>query len=199
MDVQMPIMDGCHATSTVRTHEWFENSAWTRNTPIVAMTATDRNAEELGWTILPSRPKENCWRRCWSNVPLANLNGSLLKKMISKLNPHRRGSIPARSSLRPTIHIIPTPLPIYPKTAAPKESLSISCPQSLTTQLSQVGFERIAALLDHLKVTVTVFCDGLKREETRLAFAIICWFGQVKTRKLVELDVARAWSLLRGK
>lgn len=28
----------------------------------------------------------------------------------------------------------------------PKESLSISCPQSLTTQLGQVGFERIVAL-----------------------------------------------------
>ena len=40
MDVQMPIMDGYHATRTIRTHERFKNSAWIRNTPIVAMTAS---------------------------------------------------------------------------------------------------------------------------------------------------------------
>jgi hypothetical protein len=39
------------------------------------------------------------------------------------------------------------PLPLYPGTAAPKESSSVSRPQSLITQLGQVGFERIAALL----------------------------------------------------
>src|ERR1700722_20244259 len=40
MDVQMTIMDGYHATRMIRTHERFKNSAWIRNTPIVAMTAS---------------------------------------------------------------------------------------------------------------------------------------------------------------
>lgn len=147
---------------------------------------------------MPSRPKENCWRRRWSNVPLANLNGSLLKKMISKLNPHRRGSIPARSSLRPTIHIVPTPLPIYPKTAAPKESLSISCPQSLTTQLSKVGFERIAALLKSSEGDGDGILRRVEAGGNTSSFRnnMLVWPGE---NTLVELDVARAWSLLRGK
>ena len=149
----MPIMDGYHATRTTRTHEQFKNSAWIRNTPIVAMAASAIQGD-----------RQKC-QRSGIDYLTKSAKGELLEKMLVKCviegkpkwefaqkDDQQAESSSSRKhpgTIFPKTHHTQycNPLPIYPEAAAPKESSSIFRPQSLTTQLGQVRFERIAALL----------------------------------------------------
>lgn len=104
------IMDGYHATRTIRTHERFKNLAWIRNTPIVAMTASaiqgDRQkCQKAGIDYLTKPAKGELLGKMLVKCAIKGKpKQEFAQKVMSKLNPRRRGSILAQSSLRPFIH-----------------------------------------------------------------------------------------------
>ena len=130
----MPIMDGYHATRTTRTHEQFKNSAWIRNTPIVAMTASVIQGD-----------RQKC-QRAGTDYLTKSAKGELLEKMLVKCviegkpkwefaqkDDQQAESSSSRKhpgTIFPKTHHTQycNPLAIYPEAAAPKESSSISRP-----------------------------------------------------------------------
>lgn len=95
MDVQMPVLDGYHATHILRHHEPFKNIGAIPQIPIVAMTASAIHGD-----------REKCERAGMDDYMAKPVKRSLLESTILKWVSHGRLTAPAAESVaeeKPTL------------------------------------------------------------------------------------------------